>query len=575
MIPRLGTMLLAAGFIISLLTACGDTDNSSSEAVSFGTQSVAVQEQNESIQETEGLAQADSFSMPYNGSYGWDPYSCKSMENQAVMDLIYEGLFTQNQEFEAEGVLCSGYTLSDDGLTYTLSIDENATFSDGSPVESGDVLYSLAQAQASELYGERFADVGSYEGTDLHTVVIHMNNPNDRLPCMLDFAIIPNLSSSAAAPIGSGPFQRDGEVLSLNLSWWQGAEKVQFSTVKLYSSSSAEDTRDNFEIDNVDLVYNDPQSSSAATFHSDYELWNSKNTVIEYIGFNMTSGVCTDSTIRKAIVRAIDRSDIAETVYQNYADATELPVHPYSSMYDSTLAKNYQFDAKAALEMLLDSSSFYLPEDDARRTDGPGAQRNQTSAAAEEDSAMESLVEETVVDDTEADAETENTQTETTPEEEGQEESYNPITMIVMSGNPSRIAAAQQAAEDLEDVGFTVTVTVLDEDEFYFALNDYAYDLFYTDVCLSPDLDIRSLVMPGGSLNYGGVSQDSKLETLLDSALENSGNHYDLYQYVMDQAYLCPILFQNNSVFTSRGVFQGLNPAPGNVFYQIENITVH
>lgn len=39
--------------------------------------------------------------MPYNGSYGWDPYSCKSMENQAVMQLIYQGLFTLTPAYDA------------------------------------------------------------------------------------------------------------------------------------------------------------------------------------------------------------------------------------------------------------------------------------------------------------------------------------------------------------------------------------------------------------------------------------------------------------------------------------------
>lgn len=97
---------------------------------------------------------------------------------------------------------------------------------------------------------------------------------------------------------------------------------------------------------------------------------------------------------------------------------------------------------------------------------------------------------------------------------------------------------------------------------------------FDADVSLSPDLDLRPLLLPGGDLNYGLLQTDSTLETLFDHSLENSGNRYDLYQYVMDQGYLCPILFENNAVFATRGVISGLNPAPGNLFYQVENISV-
>lgn len=57
--------------------------------------------------------------------------------------------------------------------------------------------------------------------------------------------------------------------------------------------------------------------------------------------------------------------------------------------------------------------------------------------------------------------------------------------------------------------------------------------------------------------------------------MENSGNRYDLYEYIMESGFLCPVLFVNNAVFTTRGVFSGLNPAPDNLFYQVSNIRVN
>ncbi len=93
---------------------------------------------------------------------------------------------------------------------------------------------------------------------DSGTVAIYLNQPNDRLPCLLNFPIIRDGSSPNGSPQGTGPFVRNGDVLSLDQNWWQGAERVQFQTVTLCSSTSAEDTRDNFEMDNVDLVYNIP-----------------------------------------------------------------------------------------------------------------------------------------------------------------------------------------------------------------------------------------------------------------------------------------------------------------------------
>ena len=325
-------------------------------------------------------------------------------------------------------------------------------------------------------------------------------------------------------------------------------------------------------MDNVDLVYNDHQSSSAATFHCDYELWNSPNTVMQYIGFNMTTGLCSSKDIRTAIIRAIDRSTIAESIYHNFADPTALPVPSISSLYNEELARNYEYDADAALTQLLDNSLFQLPDDDPRVTGGPGAQRNQSNATAQDTTDESSTLEEDILtDETDPEAESNTTQTDTTQEEET---TYNELVMIVLSGNANRVAAAKLAADQLADVGFTVTVESLDEDEFLSALSASEYDLYYADVCLSPDLDLRPLLSASGDLNYSGIPEDSVLSDRIYNALENSGNHYDLYQYVMDQGYLCPILFENNAVFTSRGVFSGLTPAPGNLIYDIQTITV-
>lgn len=560
--------VLAACLVFSQLSGCGDkTVETNSVASSFGIQASTVDSADSAL-EAQATVSSGTFTMPYNGNYGWNPYTCRSMENQAVMQLIYQGLFTLNQAFDAEPVLCKEYSVSDDGLTYTISL-QDAWFSNGNRLTASDVTYSLAQAQDSELYSGRFTDISGYETVDSSTVAIYLSTPNDRLPCLLNFPIIPSGATADSAPFGTGPFVRNGDVLTLDHNWWQGAEQVNIQSISLYSSSSAEDTRDNFELDNVDLVYNDPLSSTAATFHCDYELWNSPNTVMQFIGFNMTAGICSSTDIRTAIIRAIDRSSIAESVYHNFADPTVLPVPAVSTMYSEELAQNYAYDADAALSQLLKSSLFHLPDDDPRVTDGPGAQRNQKTTSTSAQSENSALEDNALPDDTSDD----NTEAQTS-QDTSEKSVYNELTMIVLSGNASRVTAAKLAADQLEDVGFTVTVSTLTEDDFLEALSAGNYDLYYADVCLSPDLDLRPLLTSGGDLNYGGIQSDSVLTSRLDSALENSGNHYDLYAYVMDQGYLCPVLFENNAVFTSRGVFSGLNPAPGNLFYGIENITV-
>ena len=57
------------------------------------------------------------------------------------------------------------------------------------------------------------------------------------------------------------------------------------------------------------------------------------------------------------------------------------------------------------------------------------------------------------------------------------------------------------------------------------------------------------------------LSSDPEAVTILTTVLENAGNAYDLHKRVMDQGYLCPIVFKTYTVYTTRGAVQDLAPA--------------
>ncbi len=552
------SLLAALCLLLGIFGGCGSRDaGPDSSDTGFGSAVESVTEDQETIEaasetESDTGSRTGSFSMPYNDSYGWDPYSCIGMENRAVMQLIYESLFIMDTAYDPVPVLCKDYTVSDDGLVYTLEL-QDAAFSSGKDMTAGDVVYSMQLAAQSSVYGNRFDDILSYYAADTSTVIVELSVANDRLPCLLDFPIIPS-GSSTSAPLGTGPFVRTDNVLTVNPQWWQGASTLNFQTVTLYSSSSAEDTRDYFEIDYVHFVYNDPCSSTATSNHGNYELWDSGGTVMQYIGFNCMAGIFQDYELRAAVTHAIDRSGIAESVYHNFADPAALPVSPASSLYDTDLAARYTFtSAEDAMAEMAESTYFEIPP---------------TVTAAADDDDETGSSEETG----EGEADTEDAEE---PEEAEEEITYNNITMFVMEGNLSRVAAANQAAQNLTDAGFTVTVTTYSSDEFAYALSNYYWDIYYGEVTLKPDFDLRSLLTYGGSLNYSGLGLSDTLTELISAAMENSGNRYDLYEYIMDRGYICPVLFLNNAVYTTRGVFTDLNPSPDFLFYQISNIHIN
>lgn len=567
---RVLALLTAAALLCGMLAGCGDRTAAQNQTGNFGI-TVVPEETPSAVEETvEEPAGSGSFSLPYNVSMGWDPYNCAGMENLAVMDLIYEGLFTMTPDYEAEPVLCESYTVSSSGYTYTLTL-RDAKFSNGRSLTAEDVVYSMEQAEQSVMYSSRFDDISDYYAADSKTVIVEMYYANDRLPCMLTFPIVPSGVSPITAP-GTGPFVKSSTaVLTQNPNWWKGSGSLKFQTVTLYASQSAEDTRDNFEIDNVHMVYNDPTASTAATFHGDYELWNSSTATMQYIGFNYEVGLFKYEEMREVITNAINRNRITETVYHNFADAASLPVAPASNMYFEDLASQYGYTSSEEVraKLMEQKDLFYLPDDWLPPDEAEALKKAEAeaAAAAAEEAELAGILEEEP-EEAEAGEAAEET-------EEKQEKQYNYIIMLVQGGNLSREAAAKLAAEDLADAGFSVELKILDGSDYYYNLYNTEWHLYYGEINMKPDFDLREILLQEGDLSFGGLWEDSVLRSLFTDALENSGNRYDLYEYIMDKGYLCPVLFVNNAVFTTRGVFSGLSPAPDNQFYNITEVEVH
>ena len=587
--------------ICLLLSACGNRgEDSASEVTSdFGTIDYAVHE--DSAFESGGTTTVSTddgtgvFTMPFNASYGFDPYECTSMENQAILQLIYEGLFTMTPDFGAENVLCDYYEISENELTWTFYL-KDACFSNGQTITASDVYYSLTKASSSTLYSARFSHIRSIEAVSTNAITVSLYTAVDQLPSLLAIPIVPNRSNSGSY-IGSGPFIGSGNTLIPNGNWWQDLS-LSIKQVNLVSSISAEETRDYFEINRVHCVYNDPVSNSAATYHCDYELWSSAGTTLQYLVFNTDeSSIFSNEDVRTAVTNAIDRQDIAESVYHNHAEAAVLPISPSSGLYTDdlqTLAASYGYSPETALKELLATSDFYLPDDspvrqgltvedleeaeeaeDDEDAEGTGDAEDAENAENAENAEDTENADGTEADTAEAAAQTDTTATSGTTDPSEDQIRYNRITMLVCEGNDLRVEAAELTAKHLEVVGFSVDIQVLEETAFYYAKNQGEWDLLFCEATMTPDFDPYDLVMYGGSFNIGAVPQDDTVSTLYYAAMENSGNRYNLYKYIMDHGYVCPILFENNAVYTTRGVFNGMNPAPGNIFYGIENITVN
>ncbi len=143
-----------------------------------------------------------------------------------VLNSLYDTLLQSTQDGTGiEPMLATGYEVSDDGLTYTITLRDGIKFADGSDITPADVVWSLDRARNPEngIWSFSLEAVESVAAASDNEVVIQLSRPDPALPAalaMFNSAVMPQKLFEAAAgatdaekaqafaekPIGSGPF---------------------------------------------------------------------------------------------------------------------------------------------------------------------------------------------------------------------------------------------------------------------------------------------------------------------------------------------------------------------------------
>lgn len=448
---------------------------------------------------------------------GFHPITGGNRTNLTLAGLMYEGLFVLDQQFEPQEQLCSGYTMSADGLTWTFTLRSGVTFSDGSPLTAAEVVSSLELARTSTLYSARFTDITAITAGE-GTVTITLKRANGALPALLD---IPVVKETGGTPLGTGPYVLTGSgeelTLTANQSWWQG-EELSLDAIPLRTMQEADDLIRAFDTKEVTLVSTDLTATNALGFSGSFDTVDYPTTTMVYVGFNTTSGPCRDAGVRKALLRAFDRDSVATALFSRHAQAAALPASPASPLYAESLAEQLSYSSQAVAEALTEAGW-------TRGDSGwvNGRQKLQ-------------------------------------------------LELVVSTENADRAAAAQHLVNGLNDMGISATLTKLEWDSYISALEKGNFDLYLGEVRLTADFDLTPLITAGGSLNYGGYS-DTETAQLLQTYRAASGQGRDLsaqrlYERLAEEPPFAVLCFKNWSVLTQWSVLSDLTPTQQNLFYQ-------
>ena len=143
------------------------------------------------------------FTLNYSASAGMNPYKTQNSDNLAVCGLVYETLTELTDAFEAEPGLFTKWS-SDDGETWTFTVNTDRTFHDGHQLNAQDAAYTIQTAAASPLYAGRLSAVKDVTDNDDGTVTVTLSRANTQFPALLNIPVIEDNAADSAYPSGTG-----------------------------------------------------------------------------------------------------------------------------------------------------------------------------------------------------------------------------------------------------------------------------------------------------------------------------------------------------------------------------------
>ncbi len=253
-------------------------------------------------------------------------------------------------------------TVSEDGLTYTISLREGVIFHDGTAFNAEAMAFSLTRfiengGKPSFLLADIIENV---EATGEYELTITLNQPFAAFPSLLAFpgacAVSPEAYQIGAGEflpntfVGTGRYQlteftSDTVRLDPFPDYWGDQPANEGVDMQIYASNPA-NLFNAFRTGGVDVAYQsfDPNQTKSLRESASEGQWQeiaSAGTAVNYLMLNTQAEAVNQVAVRQAIAQMIDRSLINKRVLQGQAEPIYSLIPTAFTAYQPTFEKEY------------------------------------------------------------------------------------------------------------------------------------------------------------------------------------------------------------------------------------------
>ena len=319
----------------------------------------------------------------FDPAYGW------GAGEHVHEPLIQSTLTVTNKDLTIGYDLALDYRVSEDGLTWQVTIRDDVKFTDGEPLTAEDVAFTYNTVKASSSVND-FTMLDHAEAVDDTTVVFHMTRPFSIWPyTMAVVGIVPEHAYDSETygtnPIGSGRYilkqwdKGQQVILEANPDYYGEAPKMKRVTILFMEEDAAFLAAQSGQ---VDVAYTSAIYSEEEVEEYTLAAYDS----VDNRGFNLpavpdgTDGegrkvgndLTSDVLVRRAINIGVDRQEMIDHVLNGYGSPA-YSVCDQLPWYNEASEVEYDPEEAAAL---LDEAGWIMGEDGVREKDGVRAELN-------------------------------------------------------------------------------------------------------------------------------------------------------------------------------------------------------
>ncbi|WP_067195994.1 ABC transporter substrate-binding protein [Microbacterium sp. XT11] len=270
---------------------------------------------------------------------GIDPMVASAIAAEVIDSIAYDTLLTRDDDGTVQPALATEWEQPDE-LTWVFQLRDDVTFSDGSPFDAGDVVYSFETRKDGGSNATYLSSMESVEATGDHEVTFHFSQPDgtflDAVSARQTFFIVSEEGYGTASEeerqttsAGTGAYQvtewKQGVSITMekNENYWGEEPYLDKIVFELYPD------------ENTLLAAVQQGSVQAASFidgslaqqaaSSGFTLGDAAFRQNLAIYINPESGPLADVNVRRAFSLALDRQALVDTAMLGNAGVSFVP----------------------------------------------------------------------------------------------------------------------------------------------------------------------------------------------------------------------------------------------------------